>query len=132
MYTIKKESWGIKITFSGVVSPDEMQKWLTESKSKLIGMPKEFGTFVDARTMEPLKPEAGAILLEGQKYYQSKGMVRSAVIVPNAITAIAFKQKARESDIFKNERYISAADDKEWEKSGLTWIQSGIEPKMKK
>ena len=63
-------------------------------------------------------------MMEGQKKYKDKGMVRSAVLVPNALVKLQFERIAKESGIYEWERYFSA-EEPEFEASMNAWIEKG-------
>lgn len=128
MYKIEKHPYGFKLVFGDFIKPEEMAKWVEESKKSLIGAPKEFGVFVDMRTLKPLSAEAQSHMQEGQKLFKQKGMVRSVVILDNSLTKMQFQRIARETGIYAWERYIDASSVPHWEKVGVDWISKGIDP----
>ena len=128
MYKIEKKIYGYKITFGGFIDENEMKKWVEESKIALQTAPKSFGIFVDMRTLKPLVAEAQRYMQEGQKLYKEKGMTKSAVILANAVTKMQFKRIAQETGIYQWERYIDESSNPNWEKTGIDWVQNGIDP----
>ncbi len=128
MYSIEKKNYGFKIVFGGNIKEEEMKKWYDESKRKLLGVTSPFGVFVDMRELQPLSKEAQKHLEAGQKLYKEKGMQRSVVIVSTSFIKLQFKMIAKDTGIYEWERYISTADTPNWEKAGIDWIVSGIDP----
>ena len=128
MYTIEKEPYGFKLTFGGFIKAEEMMAWVGESKRALVSTPKDFGVFVDMRTLKPLPAETQTHMEDGQKLYKEKGMTRSVVILSSATTKMQFKRIAQETGIYEWERYIDASAVPEWEKIGIDWISEGIDP----
>ena len=128
MYKIEKKAYGYKLLFDGFIYADEMKLWADESKKILVDAPREFGTFVDMRGLKPLPVDAQAHMQEGQELYKEKGMVRSVVIVANAITKYQFKRIGKETGIYKWERYVDASSITDWESVGMNWITKGIDP----
>lgn len=128
MYSIEKKKFGYKITFAEMIKEDEMKKWCDESKKALISAPKEFGVFVDMRKLKPLPFESQKHLQDGQKLYKEKGMIRSVVILDNAVLTMQFKRLAQESGIYAWERYLDASKNLNWEKAGIDWLQDSIDP----
>ena len=128
MYKIQKEDYGYKLTFGEVINADEMKRWLKESREVLKSAESSFGVFVDMRTLKPLTPEAQQPMHEGQKLYKERGMVRSVVILDNAITKMQFKRIAHETGIYEWERYIDEQSDPNWETTGIEWIRDGKDP----
>lgn len=125
MYKVEKTQYGVKIVFSGLISENEMKQWFEESKK--LSLPSEFGVIVDMRELKPLAKEAQHYLEEGQKYYQSKGMKRSSVIVSSAIVKMQFQRLAKETGIYQFERYIEPSQPN-FEIVAQKWISSGIDP----
>lgn len=128
MYKIEKKNYGYKLTFGGTIKADEMMAWVDDSKKKLVMAAKEFGVFVDMRTLKPLATDAQVHMQEGQKLYKKKGMVRSVVIIDSAVTKMQFVRIAKETGIYAWERYIDASSVADWEKVGIDWITKGIDP----
>ncbi len=128
MYKIEAKNFGYKLTFGGYIEAEEMKAWVSESEKVLAKAPKEFGVFVDMRTLKPLPSDSQNHMQEGQKLFKKKGMVRSVVIVDSAITKIQFKRIAQETGIYEWERYIDASSMSDWEHIGLGWITRGIDP----
>lgn len=128
MYRIDKKTWGYRITFRGEISPAEMTQWVEESIEILKASNDSFGVFVDMRSMLPLDQEAQNSMKAGQKLYQDSGMVRSVVILESALLTMQFKRIAKETGIYRWERYIDASSQAEWESIGLKWILNGTDP----
>lgn len=128
MYQVEQKDYGYKLTFGDFIKLEEMQGWLEECRQKLKQAPKEFGVFVDMRTLKPLAVEVQDHMQEGQKLFKQKGMVRSVVVVESATTAMQFKRIAKETGIYAWERYLDASTCPNWEKLGIKWITQGVDP----
>ena len=128
MYKVEKTSYGFKLLFADFIKPEEMTGWLAESKKMLMLPPKEFGVFVDMRTLKPLPPEAQSILEEGQKLFKQKGMARYVVILSNSVLTMQFKRIAKETGIYQWERYIDSNVNPKWEQAGIDWLVKSIDP----
>lgn len=128
MFKIEKEDYGYKLTFGDFIKSEEMMAWAEESKKALTAAPKDFGVFIDMRTLKPLPADAQPHMEEGQKLYKEKGMTRSVVILASATTKMQFKRIAQETGIYEWERYIDASSVPEWEKKGISWIREKIDP----
>ncbi len=132
MYSIEQVEFGYKLTFEGFIMTDEMRDWLSESERILENTkPAEFGVFVDMRKFYPLPSDSRSIMEQGQKLFKTKGMSRSVVIVANIVTQLQFVRIARETGIYKWERYIDASTVTNWDQVGLDWIIDGIDPDKK-
>lgn len=128
MYKIEKKGYGFKLAFGGSMKVDEVKRWVEESKTALVGAPKEFGVLIDMRTLQPLLEDAQTHMKEGQKLYKAKGMLRSVVILNSPIVTLQFKRIAKETGIYAWERHIDASAVTDWEKVGIDWISKGIDP----
>jgi len=128
MYKIQQTVYGFRLTFDGFIQAAEMQQWCDESKKILPSAPKEFGVFVDMRTLKPLPPDAQPFMQEGQKLYKGAGMIRSVVVVADAITRVQFRRIAQETKIYEWERYIDASAHINWEQMGIDWLTNGKDP----
>ncbi len=131
MYSIEKKNFGYKLTLNGFIPAEEMKKWVGDSEIALEDAPKEFGVFVDMRGLKPLPSDSQTFMENGQRLYKAKGMVRSVVILDTAMLTLQFKRIAKESGIYRWERYIDASSVNDFEKVGIDWIQNGIDPDLK-
>jgi hypothetical protein len=132
MYKIEKQPYGYKLTFSGFIQVDEMKAWVNDTKTALSGQQvKDFGVFVDMRNLKPLPEDAKAAMVAGQMLFQMKGMARSVVILNTPIIAMQFQRLAKESGIYKWERYLDVQTVKDYEKVGINWIVKSIDPDKK-
>ncbi len=130
MYKIAKKDFGFELTFGDFIDVAEMNRWREEAKAALVGAPKSFGVLIDMRTLKPggIKPDAQAIMVDGQGLFKKAGMERSCVILQSATVTMQFERIARESGIFAFERYINAAQKPDWEAKAIGWIQKKIDP----
>ena len=132
MYKIEKHRVGYFLTFSDYLSVPDAHNWFHKSKSILEhDNPSEFGVIVDMRTLQLIPREARRILIKGQKYFQNKGLVRSAVILKDSVTKYQFIKIAQESGIWEGERYIDASIIPNWNSAALQWVEDGIDPDNK-
>lgn len=129
MYSITKKDYGWLLVFGDSISEVEMMKWVEESKKALAsGTKKDFGVFVDMRTLKPLAQSTKDIMVKGQMLYKQAGMIRSVVILQSAVITMQFKRIAKESGIDAWERYISAETTPDWQKKGEDWLKSAKDP----
>jgi hypothetical protein len=128
MYKIEKTELGFHLTFAGNMTKAEIEKWYTESEHVLKEPQAPFGVVIDMRTLALLPVEAQEIMVRGQSMYKSRGMERSCVILDDAITRIQFMRLARQSGIYKYERYIDASAHKNWLAEARDWVSHGIAP----
>jgi anti-anti-sigma regulatory factor len=128
MYKIEKGRHGFTLTFSGTIYADELQGWLQESAKVLAQHKGPFGVIVDMRSLLPLGPEARAIILQGQRLFKNRGLERSVVVLTSSAVTAQFRQLAKDSGVYRFERYINASDDPHWLEHALDWVQLQIDP----
>jgi hypothetical protein len=128
VYSIERAPYGLRLTFTGTMSFDEVERWGRDIAVALSELPKMFGVFVDMRGLVPLAPEAHGALRQGQLYARHLGMQRSVVIVDSAEVAEQFERIAKETRIYAYERYIDALEVPNWEQMGIDWIVDAIDP----
>ena len=128
IYKIEKKEFGLKLTFAETIEFDEMMNWFEDSKTHLYEQKKGFCVFVDMRTLLPLDQKTQAVMEMGQRLYREFGMIRSVVILDNIELTNQFKKIAKDSMIFKNERYIDISLIPNWEITGINWLLNQIEP----
>jgi hypothetical protein len=136
MYKIEQGRDGFTLTFGGTLYSEELRRWLEQSEHALAKRNGKFGVIVDMRNLLPLGPEARAIILQGQCLYRKAGLVRSAVILSSSVTTMQFRQLAKDSLVYKNERYIDASKidaskDADCLKQARDWVTSQIDPEQK-
>jgi hypothetical protein len=128
VYKIDRNDLGFYLTFGGDMTKVELERWYKESEQFLMGQHSSFGVIIDMRTLSPLPAEAQEVMVRGQSMYLSRGMQRSCVILQDAITTIQFMRLARQSGIFKYERYIDASAHKDWLQEARNWVGHAIAP----
>jgi hypothetical protein len=128
MYKIERTNIGFKLTFGGTVSKEDLEPWFEESKKALNRCKKPFGVIVDMRNLQLLSPDVQAEIVKGQTLYRDSGLERSAVILSDPIVTIQFMRLAKKSGVYRNERFIDASSDAQWEKHAEDWVKSGIDP----
>ncbi len=109
-----------------------MLRWKTEFTVQVEKQTEPFSVFVDMRTMAPLTREAQLVVQDGQRNALENGMQRSVVILNNPATTQQFRRIAGDSGIHRNERYLNAFSELNWEQVGLDWIERAIEPESSK
>jgi hypothetical protein len=128
VYKIDKTDLGFFLTFAGKMTKAEIEKWYAESEQALIEQQAPFGVIIDMRTLALLPVEAQGVMVRGQSMYRRRGMERSCVILDDAITRIQFMRLARQSGIFKYERYIDASANQDWLAEAHNWVRHAIPP----
>lgn len=128
MYKIEKTELGFHLTFGGSITKVELERWYEESKGALRTIPIPFGVIIDMRTLNPLPEDAQSVMVRGQAMYRKSGMLRSCVILKDAITVIQFRRLAKKSGIYAHERYLDVATYPDWEQHAIDWVVRAIDP----
>ncbi len=127
-WNIEKKPYGFKLTFSGSISPEEMQEWADASRRTVTFSGAKHGVVVDMVNLKPLSNESQTIMVGTQSMYKKLGMKLSAVLVPNTIIAMQFRRLAKESGIDAWERYIDVSKVSNPEKVAEDWVMNEIDP----
>ena len=127
MYKIEKTDYGFKIEFEGFIKADEMREWYEESKKLLENEPRSFHVMVNIRKMKTLPSDAKKIFEDGQRYYVSKGGIRSAVIASDVTTKEQLRNIGVKSGVTEFEQYIDGSQP-DWEQKALGWLVNRIPP----
>jgi len=129
MYKIERRPSGYILTFSGIINPDEMQRWFDDSQRNLsTETSSSFGVIIDMKDLQPLSAESRTIMVAGQKLYKEKGMKRSAVILNSPEVTSQFKNLAVQSGIYITERYIDASVINNPVDTAINWVKDAIDP----
>jgi len=131
LYKIEKREFGLRLTLGGVISGEEMARWLNDLSRELTTVRSSFCVFVDMRTLAPLGKDGQVHIQDGQKLAKRCGMVRSVVILSSPVTTMQFKHIAMDTGIYEWERYIDASKYPNWEQIGMDWIEKAIDPDKK-
>jgi len=129
MYTISKEPWGVSMAFKGDISGPEAAAWLVDigkARKEYIGRP--WHALVDMREMAVVGPEAQESFIKGQVAAREDGMVRACVILSSAVATLQAIRRAKESGIYKYERYIDGRQRADWQAAAMAWLEQGLDP----
>ena len=128
MYKIERKKAGFLLTFEGYMDKAEMDRWHTDSQKALASEEGDpFCVIVDMRNLKPLPPDAQETMVAGQQLYQKRGMNRSSVIVNNAVTASQFRRLAKDSGIYRFERYFDGSKPRFMQRA-IDWGRDGTDP----
>ena len=127
MYRIEKTDYGFRLEFEGFIQAGEMRAWYEESKKILESAPKGFHVMANMRKMKTLPADAKKVFEEGQRYYVSKGGIRSAVIASDVITKEQLKNIGVRSGVTEFEQYIDGSQP-DCEQKALDWLIDRILP----
>ncbi|MBU0984122.1 MAG: hypothetical protein KKA42_09655 [candidate division Zixibacteria bacterium] len=67
MYRIRKEGYGIRLTFGGSIPADEMERWLHDFEAAVAEFEEPFSVFVDMRTLAPAVSRGAGTYAGGAK-----------------------------------------------------------------
>jgi hypothetical protein len=126
-FQVEKTPYGIRTSHSGFATTAEATQWLADCK-RALGEPHSFGQLVDLRGQKANSPETNEIIQRHMKWIRGHGLVRSAVVLSSAVTALQIKRLAKETGMYDFERYFSPETDPDWEQKALDWIEKGVDP----
>ncbi len=119
--------WGIRIAMQGQPSRQDLSKLLDDLRKALPSPRPFFGAILDLSGTGPANPELRDLLLQVQRLLQSKGMVRLAIGVANALTAAQMRRLATETGVAPGVRCIDTRIEG-WASVAEHWAVSGREP----
>lgn len=129
MYKIDRNEAGYILTFSGDIDKEEMIQWYKDTIKYLSFEVKSiFVIIINMENLNLLTSETRTIMINGQKLYKDKGMVRSAVILNKSEIVMQFKSLAMVSGIYRNERYIDSTQVDDAMKVAQDWVYNEIDP----
>ncbi len=127
MYKIERQNYGVKLTFEGFITPEEMQAYKDEFKVMLELLPPKFGLLGDIRNMKPLSAESQAILSAHPEWTANR-IERSATIIDSALVKMQSRRLTREWKQEEGKKYIDASEHPDWETLAVNWIEKGVAP----
>jgi len=132
MYQIEKTYFGLRLTFTDIISGEEMARWVEEFSAEVDKINGDFAVFVDMRTLEVLSKYAQDYMRKGQTAAREGGMLRSVVILSNPKIKMLFVNIAKKSGIYEWEKYIDVSTEPDWEEKGMQWILNAVDPETGK
>jgi anti-anti-sigma regulatory factor len=131
MWKIQRPSFGFVLTLGGKLDAAEVTTFGASARAELAKpLPDGWGVVVDMRELSPLDPPAQEALVDVQKSFKARGMVRSVVVLNDAIATMQQRRLARTSGIDKWERYINASATADWQSAAKQWVSAGAEPPL--
>lgn len=115
----------------GIINQEEMSRLHTDSLEFLDTTEPGFGVLVDMRSLKPLSRPAQEGIDKVQRAYRKAGMSRSVVILSSPVIKRQFEDIAKETGIYKWERYIDASTTPDWEQTGIGWIEKALDPELR-
>jgi hypothetical protein len=127
MHQIEQTDYGMRVTFDGFMSRQDMQAWFDDMKkdAKVAPTGDGYGVLVDLRGAVAFPVEAQEVLFDAIRMSMDRGMRRNAIIVSNAIAKIQATRIARESGIGKdNIQFFDATTTPDWEEKATSWLRN--------
>jgi len=127
-YALEEMPFGFRVTIAGRVTRADAVQALKESREALSVCKKPFGVLVDIRTLKPMADDVQAIVDETQRLFRKSGLERSAVVLASAVMTMQFRRIAKDTGVYRHERYVDASKHADWEKIALAWIRDAADP----
>ncbi len=127
MYKIERQHYGVKLTFEGFITPEEMQAYKDEFRVVLDLLPPKFTLLADMRSMKPLPAESQAILSANPEWTANR-ITRSATIIDSALVKMQSRRLTKEWKQNEAKRYIDASKHSNWEVLAIDWLENETEP----
>jgi hypothetical protein len=128
MYRIDETDYGFKLTFGDTIDKEAMTRWYTAVMSVINSQTGSFGMMVDMRRLKPVSAEIEDYLQKVKDSARRKGMVRSVVILSDAVTMMCLRRNAKRNKTYRYERYINANIEPGWEQVGREWLLNEVDP----
>jgi len=129
-YKIERTEFGVRLSIGPHPLLEEILQWAEDVKEKVHQVEGPFCVLADLRQVELIPPESQPILTEVQAYCRSRGMMRSACLLNNKLTALQFRRIAKSSGIYAWERYIDCNQHENAEKIALGWLLDEVDPDL--
>ena len=127
MYRIDETDYGFKLTFGDAIDHDAMTRWYTAVMSVMNSQTGSFAMMIDLRKLKPLSAEFEEQIQKLKDNARRKGLVRSVVILGDALTLMRLRREAKRSN-YRFERYINANFEPNWEQIGRDWLLDEVDP----
>lgn len=120
--------YGYRAVLSDPLTLEDIQEW-TEAVRGVVADQDGFGQLVDIRGADRTRrdPQVAQAVHDAMMLIRGSGLRRTAVIVPDQVTARRLMRVACRYAPETGERFIDARD-QEWERAAVAWIVHGIEP----
>ena len=129
-YKIEKKSYGFRLTFDGMLDPENAEKYTEELLAALATWTGSVGVMIDLTKAKPMPPESQKIVAAGYKAVLMKGLTRAVSVVPSGLMRMQMMRLAKENGTYDKARYIDSSTCPQWESVALNWIVLGIDPDL--
>ncbi|MCB1144087.1 MAG: methyl-accepting chemotaxis protein [Leptospiraceae bacterium] len=129
MYTIELTNFGFRIILSGSLTPDELDRWISDSEARVKeNTLQNFHVFLDLKEISNLDESLIKHIERFQRVFRSKGMIRSAIIVNSFQNKKILQKIFKKSQFAKFNRIIDSNKNPYWEEGALNWLIREIDP----
>ena len=128
MYRIDETDYGFKLTFGDAIDQEAMTRWYMAVLSVINGQKGSFAMMIDLRKLKRLSAEVEEHIQKAKDNARRKGMVRSVVILGDALTMMRLRRNAKRNKNYRFERYINANIEPNWEQVGREWLLNQVDP----
>ena len=127
VYMIEKNSYGLKISFDGMMDEEIARRFAAEFMQSLNSIEGEISLMIDLSKGSPMPQAAQEAVNDCYKAVIQKGLIRSANIVSSTLMKMQMTRRAREFGTYNKARYIDTSANN-YEQVALDWIEKGIDP----
>lgn len=127
-YDIEATEYGMRLTFKGFISPEEIAQLNREIERIIVGLPDGFGVIVDMRENRAFPNEVADLMKRQIDMCKERGMGRGAIVLQSAIMTLQARRITSEAGISPQVRFLDASADPTWEQTALEWISQAVEP----
>lgn len=128
IYKIDKMTYGIRVTFDGMMNEEVAKDFAKEFLQVLSGVNGSMSILIDLRKGKPISAESQAILNDCYSAVIKRGLIRSANIVSSSLMRMQMERRARELGTYDKVRYIDSSADGNCEQIAVDWLERGIDP----
>lgn len=127
-YEIEATDYGMRLSFKGFISPDEIGQLNRQMERVIGGLPDGFGVIVDMRENRAFPNEVAELMKRQIDMCKERGMGRGAIVLQSAIMTLQARRITGEAGILPQIRFLDASADPGWEKTAIDWVAKGVEP----
>lgn len=127
-YEIEATDYGMRLSFKGFISPDEIGQLNRQMERVIGGLPDGFGVIVDMRENRAFPNEVAELMKRQIDMCKERGMGRGAIVLQSAIMTLQARRITSEAGISPQVRFLDASSDPDWEKTAVAWISQATEP----
>lgn len=129
MYKIEKTDYGLHLVISGLLSVDEIEKFVDDIRDFTIKAEGPFSMLCDVRKIVTPPEEIMALFMKSQLIVKEK-LLRMAMVVSSPVVFGLAKQLSFQSGLNDVTQFISSLKTDDWEKACFDWILEGIKPEQ--